>query len=79
MSFALIAVVGETIADLLQPWTLKIVLDNVVKSKPIHGHGWLDRLVLATAGTDPLAVLRFAAIASLVVAIFGAACSYAEN
>ena len=43
MSFALLAVVGETVADLLQPWTLKIVLDNVVKSKPIHGHGWLDR------------------------------------
>jgi ATP-binding cassette, subfamily B, bacterial len=79
MSLALVAVVGETIADLLQPWTLKIVLDNVVKAKPIHGHGWLDRVVLATAGTDPLAVLRFAAIASLLVAIFGAACSYAEK
>ncbi|MEO8369133.1 MAG: ABC transporter ATP-binding protein [Candidatus Solibacter sp.] len=79
MSFALVAVVGETITDLLQPWTLKIVLDNVVKSKPIHGHGWLDRVVLATAGTDPLAVLRFAAIASLAVALFGAVCSYAEK
>ena len=79
MSLALVAVVGETIADLLQPWTLKIVLDNVVKAKPVQGHGWLDHVVLAIAGTDPMSVLRFAAIAGLVVAIFGAVCSYAEK
>src|SRR4051812_43353777 len=69
MSLALLAVVGETIADLLQPWTLKIVLDNVVKAKPVQGHGWLDHVVLTIAGTEPMAVLRFAAIAGLVVAI----------
>ena len=62
----LVAVVGEGIADLLQPWPLKIVLDNVLQSREIHG--WLNRFILATAGTDKVAILRFAAVAVLVVA-----------
>ena len=79
LSLGLLAVIGETIADLLQPWTLKIVFDNVLKSRPAHEHGWLNRLVLEAAGQDPLAILRFAAIAALAIAVFGAACSYTEK
>jgi hypothetical protein len=41
----LLAVIGETIADLLQPWTLKIVFDNVLKSRPPHENGWLNQIV----------------------------------
>ena len=37
----LIAVIGEGIANLLEPWPLKIVLDNVLKSRDMHG--WLNR------------------------------------
>jgi subfamily B ATP-binding cassette protein MsbA len=79
LSLGLLAVIGETIADLLQPWTLKIVLDNVLKSHAPPQHGWLNHIVVAIAGNDPLAILRFAAIAALVIAVFGAACSYAEK
>lgn len=79
LAFGLVAVIGETIADLLQPWTLKIVFDDVLKAKASQSHAWLDRFVLATAGSDPLAILRFAAIAALAIAAFGAACSYAEK
>jgi subfamily B ATP-binding cassette protein MsbA len=71
------AVIGETIAGLLEPWPLKITLDNVLRTHPVHG--WLNQLVFRTAGTDKLSVLTFAAAAVLVIAAFGAACSYAEK
>ncbi len=76
---ALLAVIGEAVADLLQPWTLKIVFDNVLKSHSGAGHGWVNRWVLAVAGQDQLSILRFAALAALVIAVVGAASSYAEK
>ena len=77
LAFGIAAIIGETVADLLGPWPLKIVLDSVLKAKPIHG--WLNHLVIATAGTDKYAILEFAAVSVLVIAVFGAACSYAEK
>ncbi len=77
LALGFLAVIGESSADLLQPWPLKIVFDNVLKSREIRG--WLNRVVLATAGTDSLAILRFAALASLGIAVIGALCSYGEK
>ena len=79
LAFGLVAVVGEGLADLLQPWPLKIVFDNVLKAKSATGHGWLNRLIDSTVGTSPIAVLRFAAIAALVIAVVDAVCSYTEK
>jgi subfamily B ATP-binding cassette protein MsbA len=79
LALGLLAVIGETIADLLQPWTLKIVFDNVLKSGSVKAHGWLNQTILATVGNNPLAILRFAAIAALAIAIAGAICSYWEK
>jgi ATP-binding cassette subfamily B protein len=72
-----VAVVGEGVANLLEPWPLKIVLDNVLKSKPMQG--WLNNWILWTFGDDKLGVLKFAALAVLVIAIVGAGCSYVEK
>src|SRR5579862_8987959 len=77
LAWGLIAVAGETVANLLEPWPLKVVLDNVLKSKP--GQGWLNQLILSWAGTDKLHVIQFAAIAVLAIAVVGAACSYVEK
>jgi subfamily B ATP-binding cassette protein MsbA len=74
-----VAVAGESVADLLQPWPLKVVFDNVIKSQSIHGHGWLNHVLLATAGDDRLSILRLAAVASLVIAVVGAIFSYTEK
>ncbi len=74
LTLALLAAIGESLASLLEPWPLKIVLDNVLKSKPIH-----YPLVASLAGASPLTILRFAALAVLAVAILGALCSYAEK
>jgi ATP-binding cassette subfamily B protein len=72
-----LAVLGEGVANLLEPWPLKIVLDNVLKSKPTQGwvHGWIVLLF----GNDTLGVLKFAALAVLAIAIVGAGCSYVEK
>jgi ABC-type multidrug transport system fused ATPase/permease subunit len=77
LTFGLLAVIGESVASLLDPWPLKIVLDNVLKSRPIEG--WLKPLIASVAGTDNLAVVKFAAIAVIAIAALGAVCSYAEK
>ncbi len=74
MGFA--AAVGESAADLCQPWPLKLVLDNVLRNRPPAG--WLNRWFLS-AGYDKHSILLFAALASLVIAIVGALCSFAEK
>src|SRR5438105_14149835 len=72
-----IAVVGETAANLLQPWPLKIVLDDVLQSK--RAHGPLFRLVESIAGTDHMAIIEFACVAVLAIALLDAICSYFEK
>lgn len=71
------AAVGEGIANLLEPWPLKVVLDNVLKSQPVHG--WLNPLLLAATGNDKRAIIWFAAAAALAIASIGALCSYFEK
>ncbi len=73
----ILAAIGDGIANLLGPLPLKVVLDNVLRSK-VSG-GWLNNLTLSLAGTDKLAIIRVAAIAVLVIALFGAVCAYAEK
>src|SRR5260221_8680004 len=72
-----LAPVGDGVANLFEPWPLKVFLYNVLKSQPAHG--WLNQLILSAAGEDKLAVLKLAAAAVLVIAIFGAICSYAQK
>ena len=77
LGVGLIAAIGEGMANLLEPWPLKIVLDNVLKSRQIHG--WLNSWILMTVGDDKLAILKFCAVAVLMIAIMGAICSYAQK
>ena len=79
LGIGLLAVIGESVAGLLQPWPLKIVFDDVLKAKASVGHGWLNNFIHSVAGTDPLSILRFAAVASLVIALADAVCSYTET
>ena len=62
--------------DLLQPWPLKIVLDNLLKDKPATG--WVTHVV-ELFGDNKQSILLFAAVAALVVGIVGAVCSYIEK
>jgi subfamily B ATP-binding cassette protein MsbA len=73
----LLAVAGEGAANLLQPWPLKIVLDDVLRSHDGHPAvmHWMHTLI----GVDKLAMLRFACLAVLAIAALDAIASYVEK
>jgi ATP-binding cassette subfamily B protein len=73
----LLAISGESIADILQPWPLKVVLDNVIASK--SERGWLTRVIHHSIGTDPMRILLAACVAVMVIALMNAVCSYGEK
>ncbi|HEY2471764.1 MAG TPA: ABC transporter ATP-binding protein [Terracidiphilus sp.] len=73
----LLAIAGESIAGLLEPWPLKIVLDDLLQGK--SQHGWLHRFIVATAGSAPRNILIFACIAVLIIAATDALCTYGEK
>ena len=71
------AAVGlEALADLLQPWPLKIVLDLVGEKKMPD---WLAAWIGSAFGTDRFAGLTFVAIAVVGIAVMGAVASYIES
>jgi ATP-binding cassette subfamily B protein len=72
-----LAVLLEGAANLAEPWPLKIVLDNALKSKTPQG--WLNHLVFSLAGPDRYAIVNLAALSVLVIAVLGAICAYAEK
>src|SRR5205807_8086238 len=76
LTLAFIAVIGESITDLLEPWPLKIVFDYVFGSKRMPD--WLAGIV-SWIGVDKFSVLNFAVLSVLVIAIVGAVCSYFEK
>jgi ATP-binding cassette, subfamily B, bacterial len=76
LTIGIVAVFLEGISNLAEPWPLKIVLDNVLKSRP--GHGPLNQLILPFAA-DKVSVLKFASLAILAIAALGAVCSYTEK
>src|SRR5512135_758739 len=73
----LVAVMGEIAANLLEPWPLKIVFDNVLRAKPTHG--WLNAFILRTIGESEFAILGFAVATVLAIAALGAVSSYIEK
>src|SRR5260370_42089654 len=76
LTLAFIAVIGESITDLLDPWPLKIVFDYVFGSKRMPD--WLASTV-SFIGTDKFSILNFAVLAVIIIAIFGAISSYFEK
>jgi subfamily B ATP-binding cassette protein MsbA len=77
LSLGLLAVIGEGIANLLEPWPLKVVLDDVLRGR--ESHAGVMRWIHHFMGTDKLAMLKFACAAVLVIAVLDAVCSYAEK
>jgi ATP-binding cassette subfamily B protein len=77
LSLGFLAVLGEAIANLLQPWPLKIVLDEVFKSHA--GKADLPHFVYQLLGTDKFAAVKFACIAVMAIAILDAVSTYGEK
>ncbi len=76
LSLAFVAVLGQALTALLEPWPLKIVFDYVFGSKQMPG--WLAGAV-NWIGNDKFAILNFAIVAVLSVAVFGAISSYFQK
>jgi subfamily B ATP-binding cassette protein MsbA len=74
---ALLAVLGETLAGILEPWPIKVVVDNILQSKKLPGP-WAA-LVLSLFGPNTFAVLNFALAAVLLIAVLGAVSAYTEK
>jgi ATP-binding cassette, subfamily B, bacterial len=77
LTLAFIAVLGETLSDVLEPWPIKIVIDNILQSKNLPG--WLAGFVSQTFGHEKLAILNFAVAAVVAIAVVGAISSYVEK
>jgi subfamily B ATP-binding cassette protein MsbA len=77
LAIALAAVLGETVTDVLEPWPIKVVVDNVLQSKKLPG--LLGSTVSRLFGTNPYAMLNFAIAAVALIAVVGALSSYFEK
>jgi subfamily B ATP-binding cassette protein MsbA len=74
---ALLAVVGETLADVLEPWPVKIVFDNVLLGKRLPGP--IDTSIAAVFGHSQSGLLGFALAMVLLIAIVGGIGAYVEK
>jgi len=77
LAIAFIAVLGETVTDLLEPWPLKIVFDYVFGTKKLPS--WMAGLLGETFGVDKVGILHFAILSVIVIAVLGAVSGYAEK
>ena len=77
LTIALVAVLGETLTDILEPWPIKIVVDNILQSKKLPPV--LGGIVTGLFGSNASAVLYFAVAAVALIAIVGAVSSYVEK
>jgi len=74
---ALVAVIGEAVADIAEPWPVTIVVDSVLGAKTPPQR--LDRAISLIFGTNTTAILEFALTAVIVVAIVGGISAYIEK
>ena len=77
LTLALIAVIGETVTDILEPWPIKIVVDNVLQSKKLTGVP--GSIAARVFGGDHYAMVNVAVAAVAVIAVVGAISSYFEK
>jgi ATP-binding cassette subfamily B protein len=77
LTIALLAVLAETFTDVIEPWPIKIVVDNLLQSKRLPV--WLGGFVSEMFGQDKLAILNFAVASVAAIAVVGAVSSYVER
>ena len=73
----LLAIAGESVADVLQPWPLKVVLDDVIAHK--SAHGWLTRVIHRDIGFNATHILLAACVAVMAIALVDSVCTYGEK
>src|SRR6266853_4177765 len=76
LALALVAVVGEAVGDIAEPWPIKVVVDNILQGKKLPAQ---LEAVVALFGHNTIAILNFAVAAVLLIAAVGAISSYGEK
>jgi len=74
----LLAMLVETAMSVAAPWPLKIILDNVVGSHKLP-HWLSDLLAPILSGSGKMQIAVAAAVATVLIALFGAVASYVAN
>src|SRR3989475_9342208 len=77
LALGLLAALGSVAADILQPLPLKIVIDNVLGAKALPQ--WLAPLLSFVFGTNKAAILTFAVVSVVLVALVNAVSSYVQS
>ncbi|MDD5541694.1 MAG: ABC transporter ATP-binding protein [Acidobacteriia bacterium] len=77
LTLALVAVLGEALTDILEPWPIKIVVDNIQRSNKLPGR--MGEMITGLFGQSHYAVLNFAVAAVAVIAVIGAVSAYFEK
>jgi subfamily B ATP-binding cassette protein MsbA len=78
VAFALgaVLVVAETLADLAQPWPLKVIIDGAIDHRPQHG--WLAHAI-AGGARQPDQILIHALIATVVLVALSALLAFSSD
>src|SRR5919202_465179 len=74
---AFLAVLGDTVTSLLQPWPLKMGIDNVFRAKPLAPG--LATPIAAVFGPGREGVLYFALAATVALVILGGICTFTQS
>lgn len=76
-SIALISVIIAGIADLAEPWPIKIVIDSVIGTKRLPL--WIDNYICLFIGPDRIDILKFTIFIALMTAIIGGIATFLEK
>jgi len=77
LALGLLAALGSVAADILQPLPLKIVIDNVLGTKGLPQ--WLAPWLNFVFGANNAAMLNFAVVSVVFIALLNALSSYAQS
>src|SRR5689334_4131297 len=77
LALAFAAVIVETVTDVMEPWPIKVVVDNLLQSKPFPT--WWRQTLGAWFPQDQAGTLNLAVAAVALIAVVGAISAYAEK
>src|SRR6266700_116497 len=77
LALAFLGALGETVADLLQPWPLKLLFDSVFNHRPLPRG--TPEFVARWIGQPTAGLLSFVLLAVLAIAALSAASSWAQD
>src|SRR5438309_10047753 len=77
LALAFLGALGETVADLLQPWPLKLLFDQIFNDRPLPAV--ISAFVTTTFGQQARDLLYFVLLAVIGIAALNAGSSYIQD